>query len=272
MRNMKRTLLLLSLCIAIPAGSAWAVVIGSTNVTDFSATNFVDWSFLGPGGYGAPLSPLVIFTSTGGDSGGVALGTPSAPSGASLYSLVQGSPDWAGNFPNGMSLIYNGATAPIPNTPDSILIAFTQPEIAIGAYIQTVDFGSFTATLSLYDASGNFLGAFPVPPVSNGNSFDSTADGGGGALFLGAFSGTPFSYAVFSASSNSVLATNQPDFAIGQLQVGLGSGVSFPCAVNDDFCTQVEDELMPEPASLLLISPALLGLVAFTRRRRAITR
>jgi hypothetical protein len=47
----------------------------------------------------------------------------------------------------------------------------------------------------------------------------------------------------------------------------LGLGDLNSCTTDDDFCNDVEDEI-PEPASLLLLTPALLGLVAFTRRHQ----
>jgi MYXO-CTERM domain-containing protein len=59
----------------------------------------------------------------------------------------------------------------------------------------------------------------------------------------------------------------EPDFAIGTVRLGLGcQGDGEPG--DDEFCTEVENET-PEPASFLLLTPALLGLVAFTRRRRS---
>jgi hypothetical protein len=229
---MKQTLLLLSFCVAIPVGSAWAGVVGSTNPADFTS-NTVDWCQLGCGG--GALDPLQSFTSSAGDQGFVDV-TNGGVSGGQLYNLQQGT-SWNGNFADGMGLVYNGVDS--GNTPDSILIAFFQPEYGVGAYIQAEEFGLFSATISLFDIGDNLLGSYTV---TNGVSNDEV----GTALFIGAATGdAPVYFATFSATGTGDPGT-EPNFAIGSMQV----------------------ETTPEPASLLLLTPALLGLAAFTRRRK----
>lgn len=260
MRNMKRTLLLLSLCVAIPVGSAWAGIVGTTDAAAFDPANFIDWCQLGCAG--ALAGPGQNWTSAGGNSGSVGV------TNGVLYNMVAGTtPDPSGpppdpallvsNFDAGMGLIYNGVD--FGNDPGSIFLFFDQPQLAVGAYISSDVFGPFTATITLYGDGGESLGSLPVPV--NGSASDLS----GSALFLGAASlSGPVYAAEFSATGGGDPAT-EPNFAIGTARLGLGDLGS--CAINDDFCKQVEDEI-PEPASLLLMTPALLGLVAFTRRRR----
>ena len=257
MRNMKRTLLLLSFCIAIPIGSTRAAIIGTTNAAAFDPTNTIDWCQFGgcaPDG-ATQLDPTQLWSS-GANSGFV-----NVTNGTSLYNLVAGSDPspnpatpnlWISNFDQGMGVVYNGAE--FGNTPGSIGLLFGQDQHAVGAYISSSFLGDFNATIEMFDSGGNSLGSYTAP----GNQ-DFTP---GNALFIGAYSNTAVRLMTFSATGSGGV---EPDFAIGTVR--LGSGDLGSCAIDDDFCTEVEDEI-PEPASLLLMTPALLGLIAFTRRRK----
>src|ERR1022692_2235915 len=91
---MKRTLLLLSFCVAMPVGSSWAAVVGSTNPTDFSVTT-VDWCNLGgcaPAGTlaASTFAPNQPWLSPGGDAGFVDVTNLGASLGNVLYNLVAG--------------------------------------------------------------------------------------------------------------------------------------------------------------------------------------
>jgi hypothetical protein len=266
--NMKRTLLLLSFCVAIPISSARAGIIGSTSAAAFDGTNTIDWCQLGGCATDGTLAdstldPVQLWSSLGGNAGFVAV-----VNGASLYNLVSG-PDPAlqdppvpapenlliSNFDQGMGVVSNGVD--FGNSPGPIELFFLQDQFAVGAYISASFLGNFTATIEMFDGAGNSLGSYDATTGSQ----DFTPDN---ALFIGAFSSTAVRIVTFSATGTGG-AGFEPDFAIGTARLGLGDLNG--CEIDDDFCTQVEDEV-PEPASFLLLTPALLGLAAFTRRRR----
>ena len=261
-RNMKRTLLLLSFCVAIPIGSARAAIIGTTSAAAFDATNTIKWCQLGgcePDGAIA-LDPAQLWSSSGFNTGFVAV-----TAGTSLYNLVAGpdpSPDpappnfWISNFDEGMGVVYNGVD--FGNNPGPIELLFLQDQFAVGAYISSSFLGNFTATIEMFDSAGNSLGSYDA----TGNQ-DFTP---GNALFIGAFSNTAVRLVTFNATGTGGAGV-EPDFAIGTARLGLGDLDG--CERGDDFCTEVEDEI-PEPASLILLTPALLGLVALTRRHRGL--
>ena len=116
-----------------------------------------------------------------------------------------------------------------------ILVSFDQPVFGAGAYIQDDPFGAFTGIITLYDSSFNFLGTFSAPGNSDTNV--------GTALFIGAYDSTAdVSYALFD--------TNDDIFAIGTMRLA-----TVPVTV------------VPEPSTMLLVAPSMLGLAGIVRRR-----
>jgi hypothetical protein len=103
------------------------------------------------------------------------------------------------NFADGMGVVYNGLTN--GNTPSPIFVFFDQPQLAVGAYISSEVLGGFTATITLFDISGQPVGSFPA----DGNASDQS----GNALFIGAASlSDPVYAAEFTATgSGADLAT-----------------------------------------------------------------
>jgi hypothetical protein len=150
-----------------------------------------------------------------------------------FWNLQQGS-SWNGNFPAGMGLVYNGAAA--GNIPTSIAVTFDQANYGAGAYIQTNSYGPFTATVLLYDSDYLEIGSYSVGGTSDGNV--------GTALFIGMIDSSPEVYAVAFLAYGT--GTQEPDFAVGTLGI--------------------ENGTIPEPASFLLMGPALLGLGMLKRR------
>jgi hypothetical protein len=137
-------------------------------------------------------------------------------------------------------VIYNGAS--FGNAPTDIALVFDQAQYGVGAWIQTEYLGSFDATITLYDSGYRAIGSFTTTGISSSVP--------GTALFLGAWNAGQGVYAAtFSATGS---GPNEPDFGIGNL------GFASSAVVGG----------IPEPASLLLIGPAL-GILALLRRRRA---
>jgi len=225
---MKRSALLLC-CLILGLGSAWAS-IGSINPSDFQDP--VNWC-TNYGCTGAQFGSPQNWTSDGARTGMVGL-----VSSQNFENRVQGS-SWNGNFTTGMGLIYNGVSS-LGNNPGGILLSFNSPVYGAGAYIQADWYGAFTGTVALYDSSFNLLGSYSHDGVSDGTA--------GTALFLGAYDAVPdVSYAVFDTSADGY---HDDDFAIGTLRIQTTGQVS-----------------VPEPGTLLLVGPSLLGLAGVLRRR-----
>ena len=224
---MKRLALLLC-CLVLGLGSAWAST-GSINPNDFQDP--VNWCTnygCTNGQFGTPQN----WISTGGLTGMVGL-----VSSQNMQNLQQGN-SWFGNYSNGMGLIYNGVFT-LGNTPGGILLSFNTPVNGAGAYIQANFQTAFTGSIQLYDASFNLLGGY-----SHAGGSDSNV---GTALFLGAFDSTvDVSYALFDTSQ----ASFNEDFSIGTLII-----------------QTTGQSTTPEPSTLLLVGPSLLGLAGVLRRR-----
>ena len=187
----------------------------------------VDWC-VNYGCNGQQLGTPQTWISAGGSTGLVGL-----VSSQNMQILQQGV-SWNGNFAPGMGLIYNGVDT-LGNNPGGILMSFNTPVFGAGAYIQDDPFGAFTATIQLFDSGFNLLGSFSAPGNSDQNP--------GTALFIGAFdSSADVSYALFD--------TNDDNFAIGTARLKTS-----------------QQGTTPEPSTLLLVGPSMLGLASVLRRR-----
>ncbi len=147
---------------------------------------------------------------------------------------LQQDTSWAGNFPNLMGLVYNGVST-IGTAPTSIGIYLDQPVNGIGAWIQADWFGGFTASITLLDANLSPFFTYTAAGVSAYNPNT--------GLFIGAYDG---SYDIWGAIFNTTAnGFHDQDFAIGTTKLNV----------------------IPEPSTLLLVGPSLLGLAGILRRR-----
>jgi hypothetical protein len=201
--------------------------IGSTNPADFP-TDYVDWCQFGCG-QGVYTTPQAWISVGTGYTGLV------GNTNAMDWHNLQQSTSWAGNFPTNMGLVYNGVSS-IGTSPTTIGIYFDNAVFGAGAYIQADWFGPFTASITLLDSN---LSPF-FTYYANGNStiVPNTA------LFIGAYDGTADIWGViFDTTANGF---HDQDFAIGDLRIG---------------------SPVPEPSTLLLLAPSVLGLGGILRRR-----
>lgn len=149
-------------------------------------------------------------------------------SGQDWQTLKQDS-SWYGNFPSGMGVVYNGVLT-LGNAPTGIGIYLDQPVNGVGAWIQAAYFGPFTASLTLLDSN--------LDPVFTFVTVGDSEWAPGTGLFIGAYHS---SYDIWGA----VFTTNDQNFGIGNLKL----------------------DTVPEPNTLLLVGPSLLGLAGVLRRR-----
>jgi hypothetical protein len=135
-----------------------------------------------------------------------------------------------------MGLLYNGAS--YGSTPSSMVVTFDQANYGAGTWIDADFFGDFLATVQLYDINMQPLGSpFTVGGVS-----------GVSAVFLGI---TDTAAEVWAAEFVAYgTGSFEPDFAIGTLSIA----------------TSPVNPTIPEPASFLLIGPALLAAGLLKKR------
>jgi hypothetical protein len=163
---------------------------------------------------------------------------------------VEGYGLWDGNFVNGTTVLSNAGL-----TGESTTLTFTSALSAFGVDLQTYNTGSYTFTLTAYDASNDVLGTAvdsgytAVSPGSGNTSHE------GSVSFAGITSTSANISYVTITSSN----TNTHGFAIdtaliyhNNLQTG-GSGSS---------------QQTPEPGTLGLVGAGLAGLGMIRRKFR----
>ena len=115
-----------------------------------------------------------------GDSVATANGVSATLGGASAFTVFSGSTYNADFLPTDsvLSAFDYSDGAGVGAVPGPIRITFGQDFAGAGAQIQSNDFGTFTATLSVYDALNNLLGTVTVNGSNNGN-------GDGSAAYIG---------------------------------------------------------------------------------------
>jgi hypothetical protein len=153
------------------------------------------------------------------------------------FEVRQQGSSWIGNFSDGMGVLYNGVSS-IGNQQADMAATFDVGVLGAGAYIQAEHFGAFTATVTLFDINFQPLGSFSANGTSDNNV--------GTALFIGAFIDTPDVYAI---QFNVADVNGADDFAIGTLKL------------------QTQHVGVPEPGTLMLLGPSVLGLFGVVRRR-----
>lgn len=152
--------------------------------------------------------------------------------------ILQQGVTWSGNFADGMGVLYNGVET-LGNSPTAIGVTFDQAVFGVGAYIQGDLFGAFTGTITLLDANLDPIFSFSADGTSDQNV--------GTALFIGAYDTTADVW-------GAIFSTNDNDFGIGDMLLQTSPNAPPP---------------VPEPGTLLLVAPSLLGLAGMLRNRMA---
>jgi len=187
----------------------------------------IDWSSFGSAG-----TTLSTPVSMGFGAETVAIG-----SSAGIAELRQQGTDFAGNFAPGDALL----SLPDGYKSDVFDLKFSgAPVYGLGAQIEPVGgyTGAFTGLMKLYSATNLLLGEISV-------AGDATNAGDDSAVFLGASSTIPIAYVAFFVDEGNPYFPVEGDLAINALSL---------------------EESVPEPASALLLAPALLAFAGFRRR------
>jgi VPDSG-CTERM motif len=219
----KASLALLALLGGIVTQSQ-AQVTAVTSPGGLPTTDSIGWGQLGPA-YTVLSSPLSVV------SGGGLTATVTDVNG-NFERRDEGN-GWAGNFAPGDALLWNQGSG------GNITIAFGSPIYGAGAFIQSDDYGAFTAFISAYSGA-TLLGT----EAFNG---DSTGANDGSAIFAGLDSASPITSVVFGLT-----APPNDDFAIDALDLDT---------------TNVVKLGVPDAGSTsLLFGMASLGLGFFRRK------
>ena len=181
------------------------------------------------GGNNAPVGHAFVFTTSTGE---FEFGSFAITGGGLIKVQGTAASGWRGNFSPGDHVLYTNGHGPLTLT-------FDNGYSDVGAYIQTLATGNFTAELKIYNGTTG-LDTLTVHGVSN-NHNDGTA------VFLGAKDLTVnnITQAVFSITVGPSLA-NLRAFAIDGLYLS---------------------STVPEPGTLVLLGSGLIGLAGFARRR-----
>ena len=217
--------------ILYPVSHSSAAPVVVTSRAALAGNDFIDWGLFGP------TFTTVADPSNINSNNGIITATVSMPSGNYFERRDEGS-GWVGNFAPSDRLLWTN----LDNGP--MVISFDRPVNGAGAQIMADFYGSFTATINVYDASNNLIGSFTVNGDSNGNEDNS-------AIFLGAMDTSPtikrIEYSVVSS------ATPSDDLTINQLDI-----IDPPTAV----------PTMTEWGMIIFMALAAAGSIYFLRKKK----
>jgi len=202
-----------------------------TGLGCLNGTDFFDWTT----NYGPPGSNIPG-NSTATSTLGVQVTVNFAEGGGGVRE-DEGN-GWIGNFTLGDELLWTDQDGPLN------LNGFSQTLSGIGANIQPVRFGDFTAVIAAFDVNNNLIEAFAENGTSNQNE-------DGSAIFIGLSNVPGIAFVRFSVPSCARGGNCDPNFAINQLDIVTGAVA--PVAV-------------PAPSTLLLLASGLVTL-GYLRRR-----